>query len=354
MEIQRKLASVQRIAEVKPIEGADAIEAVRVNGWWVVAKKGEFKEGSLCVYFEIDSWVPHEVAPFLTKGKEPREFEGVKGERLRTIRLRGQMSQGLVLPVSEFNGRLVVARQDEAIRDAIEGEDMTEFLGVKKWEKPIPAQLAGQVKGNFPVGIPKTDQARIQNLSRDFEKLRGHTWEITEKLHGASCTFHMDEEGEFHVCSRNLDLKYDENNAYWKAAIKYDVENKLRVMHNAGITGLAIQGELVGEGINGNQYKTDLDFYVFDIYSNAVVDASKYCDSENRLAITDSLGLKHAPVIYKRFVFRDDESIESLLELAKGTSILNNSKREGLVFKSLDNPEVSFKVVSDEWLLEND
>lgn len=98
---ERKLATIRRIAEVKSIEGADLIEAVRVDGWWVVAKKGEFPVDSLAVYMEVDSFVPTGIAPFLTKsGHEPKEYEGVKGERLRTVKLRGQLSQGLLLPIS--------------------------------------------------------------------------------------------------------------------------------------------------------------------------------------------------------------------------------------------------------------
>jgi RNA ligase (TIGR02306 family) len=95
----RKMASIRVIDSIKPIEGADAIECAMIGGWSVVIKKGEFKVGQLAVYCEIDSWIPTELAPFLSKGKEPREFEGIKGERLKTVKLRGQLSQGLLLPL---------------------------------------------------------------------------------------------------------------------------------------------------------------------------------------------------------------------------------------------------------------
>lgn len=98
-EIKRKLASIQRIEEIRDIENADAIQAYRVLGWWVVDKKGAHKVGDLVVYCEIDSWIPHELVPFLSKGHEPREYNRVKGERLRSIRLRGQISQGLLLSI---------------------------------------------------------------------------------------------------------------------------------------------------------------------------------------------------------------------------------------------------------------
>lgn len=96
----RALASIRKINKVMPIEGADAIEVASVDGWQVVIKKGEFKAGDIAIYFEIDSWMPTEMAPFLSKGKEPNEFNGIKGERLRTLKLRGTISQGLLLPIS--------------------------------------------------------------------------------------------------------------------------------------------------------------------------------------------------------------------------------------------------------------
>ena len=97
----RKLATIRRIQEVKPIEGAGLIEAVRVDNWWVVAKKGEYPVDTLAVYCEIDSFIPNSLAPFLTKpGHFPKEYQGVQGERLKTIKLKGQLSQGLLLPIS--------------------------------------------------------------------------------------------------------------------------------------------------------------------------------------------------------------------------------------------------------------
>lgn len=160
----RKLASIKRIDEINPIEGADAIEVATVGGWKVVVKKGEYTAGDLAVYFEIDSWIPHELAPFLSNGKEPREFESVKGERLRTIKLRGQISQGLLLPVyNDFTGTYLMCYSEDADEYSVtvsEDDDVTELLGILKYERPLPAQLAGQAKGNFPSFIPKTDEER--------------------------------------------------------------------------------------------------------------------------------------------------------------------------------------------------
>ena len=102
----RKLASIRRIADIQPIPGADAIEVCTIDGWKVVAQKAMgYKVGDLVVYFEIDSWIPHKIAPFLTKNAAiPKVFNGVEGERLKTIKLKGTTSQGLILPLSALPG----------------------------------------------------------------------------------------------------------------------------------------------------------------------------------------------------------------------------------------------------------
>lgn len=332
----RKLASIRRITNITPIPDADAIECAEVDGWKVVVKKGEYKVGELAIYCEIDSWIPHDLAPFLSKGKEPREYNGVKGERLRTARLRGQLSQGLLLPTvgnTPLTG---------------EGDDLTEFLGIQKWEAPIPAQLAGQVRGNFPSAIPKTDQERIQNLSRELNAWTAspYTWEVTEKLDGSSCTFYLDADGELHVCSRNLDLAFDPNNSFWKAALQYDIKDR---MLDESLYHFAIQGELIGEGIQGNPYNfKGQDFYVFDMY-DAVF--NKYRTPANRREVAEALGLKHVPVLLTDKDLVEGHTIDEILTWAEGKSQLNPStEREGLVFKS-NLGTVSFKAISNKFLL---
>lgn len=153
--MERKLATIRRIEEIKPIEGADLICAYRVDGWWVVGKKGQFQVNDLVAYFEIDSWIPYELAPFLSKGKEPREFNGVKGERLRTVRLKGQISQGLLLHLrDDLYGHLLW------MNNHWDGQDLTEHLNIQKWEPPIHPTMRGQIRGNFPSWCRKTDQER--------------------------------------------------------------------------------------------------------------------------------------------------------------------------------------------------
>ena len=324
----RKLASIRKIAGVRPIPEADAIECVTVDGWDVVTKKGEFQVGDLAIYLEIDSWVPTALAPFLSKGKEPREFNSVKGERLRTVKLRGQLSQGLLLPYATL-GRI-----------AQEGEEVTEELGIQKWERPINPQLAGLAKGNFPDFIPKTDQERIQNCKYVLED-RQEQYEVTIKLDGSSFTaYHRD--GVFGVCSRNLELKPSETNAFWQVANKYLLDITLPTMGN-----YAIQGELVGPGIQGNQEQLkELDLYVFDVFD---IDAQTYLSAEERYKFVDELDLKHIPVVFVRS--KAPATLEEVLKLAEGPSLNPNANREGLVFKSTRNPELSFKAISNSWLL---
>ena len=324
----RKLASIRKIAGVRPIPEADAIECVTVDGWDVVTKKGEFQVGDLAIYLEIDSWVPTALAPFLSKGKEPREFNSVKGERLRTVKLRGQLSQGLLLPYATL-GRI-----------AQEGEEVTEELGIQKWERPINPQLAGLAKGNFPDFIPKTDQERIQNCKHILED-RQEQYEVTIKLDGSSFTaYHRD--GMFGVCSRNLELKPSETNAFWQVANKYLLNEFLPLMGN-----YAIQGELVGPGIQGNQEQLkELDLYVFDVFD---IDTQTYLSAEERYEFVDELCLKHVPVV---FVSSEaPATLEEVLKLAEGPSLNPKANREGLVFKSIRNPHLSFKAISNSWLL---
>ena len=335
---ERAMATIRKIDAIDPIEGADAIEVATVGGWKVVVKKNEFKVGELAVYFEIDSWVPNELAPFLTKGTEPREYNGVKGERLRTVKLRGQISQGLLLPLEP------TCKNIESL--LFEDLDVSVPLNVQKWERPIPAQLAGQVRGNFPALVPKTDQERIQNLSKQFDKFMEDTWSVTEKLDGSSCTFYLDDEDQFHVCSRNLDLKEDENNSFWKTAKKYDIEG---IMRRNNMKGMAIQGEMIGEGIQGNQYKVVLDFYVYDMYNTRT---GEYILPSQLKAACERLGLNHVPILAEG-VTLVGSSIQTILSEAEGKSRLNGSEREGLVYRSETIHNLSWKVISNKWLMKN-
>jgi len=325
----RKLATVRTIHRLDPIEGADLIELAKIDGWQVVVKKGEFKVDDKVIYFEIDSWIPSELAPFLSKGKLPKLFNNVWGERLRTIRLKGQLSQGLVLP----------AKPDAAL-----GEDLTQALNIQLYEKPLPAQLAGKAKGNFPSFIPKTDQERIQNIPNNvLESWQNDRWEVTEKLDGSSMTIYLNKD-VFGVCSRNIDLKLDqEGNTFVDIGKRYEATLR-KWNHN-----IAIQGELVGPGIQGNQYElTEHKFYVFDIFD---IDNQQYFNAHARCLTTKLLNMLHVPLIVVTVLNHNNKN--QILKEAEGQSKLNNSTREGLVFKRIDGKE-SFKAISNEWLIKNE
>lgn len=366
----RKLASIRRIADIQPIEGADAIEVATIDGWKVVVKKDEFKVGDLALYIEIDSWVPHELAPFLSKGSEPRDYNGVKGERLRTIRLRGQISQGLILPLNaQIKSEGLLYSPIESLYNPIqEGDDVTELFGIQKWEAPIPAQLQGQAAGMFPTSlIPKTDQERIQNCFGEIQKkakrfatekvwnaetqtLEEHpvvlpedfkepTYEVTMKLDGSSCTIFR-WEGELRVCSRNLELKINEenkDNTFVAMALK---------IGGSIIDGFAYQGEIVGPGIQGNRENfADHKFFVFDIFD---IQNHGYLNSQHRRRWCKELALDHVPVLGTDWTAPN--SVEEGLALAEGPSI-NHKIREGLVWKCNEDPSFSFKTISNQFLL---
>jgi RNA ligase (TIGR02306 family) len=345
----RKLATIRKIDAVRPIPDADAIECAVVGGWTVVIKKDEFKAGDVAVYCEIDSWIPTELAPFLSKGQEPRLFDGIRGERLRTVKLRGQLSQGLLLNYWNFPKVVDAFHTTRLASD--EPFDVTEILGIVKYDPPVPAHLAGEVRGLFPTFIPKTDQERIQNLSTEFAQWQTNklAWEVTEKLDGSSMTVYVNDD-DTGVCSRNLNLKDAESNTLWQVAHRDQI---ISAIVESG-RNLAVQGEIVGEGIQGNPYKIKgQSFYTFDIYD---IDAKRYFNPVERNEFCELYQLLHVPVLAFKAEPYDTlgiVSVADMLKFAEGKSNLNaQTEREGVVFKahSLDQ---SFKAISNRFLLKS-
>jgi RNA ligase (TIGR02306 family) len=336
----RRLATIEKVEEILPIPEADFIEICGIKGWHCVVKKGEVKVGDPVLYCEIDSFLP--VRPefeFLSKGSKPKKmiYEGkeIEGFRLKTKRLKNQISQGLVLPVSTF----------PELNNPEIGTDVTELLNIHLYEAPIPPQLQGTAKGCFPGFIPKTDEERIQDCAGIIEQYKGERFTVTEKIDGTSVT--VFQFVSFGVCCRKLELIETEGNTYWKMANKYNLKETLP-------EGFAIQGEIVGEGIQSNRLKLKgQDLYVFYVYE---IKERRYLKLDEMVAFCNKLGLKTVPIYDDRFVM--SMTCEKLLELANGKSMLNsNCSREGLVFRlyedGLYHRKISFKAISNQYLLEH-
>lgn len=345
MENLRKLASIRVISDILPIEGADAIELAIVDGWKVVvAKNVGHQIGNKVVYCEIDSFLPIEPEFEFLRKTSFKKMGEVEGFRLKTIKLRGVTSQGLVLPLQDAI-EVMKRRNGEVYSEMLEiGTDVSEMLGIQKYEPPIPAELAGKVKGLFPSFIRKTDEERVQNLKKEYEEYRtsGKTFYVTEKLDGSSSTFYIKDD-VFGVCSRNLELLETEGNTFWKVARELDLENKMREFGG----DFSLQGELIGEGIQSNPYKIKGQsvrfFNVFDI------EGGEYLSLPQFKFITKELGLETVPILSEDFSLPN--TVDELLGYAENKSVLNLAfDREGVVIRSTDRT-ISFKAISNKFLL---
>lgn len=352
----RELVTIRKISEINPIPNADAIEVATVDGWQVVTKKNEFNLGDNCVYFEIDSFLPEsdERFSFLMKNGV-RTQDGISGHVLRTVELRGQISQGLVLPLGtpentifpEIWEYLFVHNMDDTSPYLA---DFSQLLGVVKWDPPIPAELAGHVEGPFPGFIPVTDQIRIQNVPKFLED-KDDFYEVTMKLDGSSMTAFV-KDGKLGVCSRNWQLKISEENA-GNTFVRYLKESGLgEAMLKFG-DNFAVQGELMGPGIQKNRENFRMhQFFIYDIFD---IDTQQFLPSVIRRQLAGILMkatgnvVNHVPIIEQSIRLGDIGSLPNMLKYAEGPS-MNHKIREGLVFKREDGKR-SFKVISNKYLL---
>ncbi len=377
--MERQLATIQKIAKLTPIPDADNIETAHILGWTVVVKKGEFKENDLIVYCEIDSVLPeHPEFEFLRKSSWV-DNGVVRGFRIKTVRLRKQLSQGIIFPTTILKTcqaplfedlRSLEAmmwkqlqsgtRTDEKFIDT----DVTDALHITKYERPVPAQLAGQIKGDFPQKLmPKTDEIRIQSIPHILQEHAGIECVVTEKLDGTSCTFYFDKKTDtFGVCSRNLDLKTsDLSTEYMKMAIELDIEARIRRMNQS----VCIQGEIIGPGIQNNKYNLRKpEFYAFNVY---MIDARHYLSYHSMQEFLRLISAGHAPQIQSVPLLTRiwlNHTLQDLLTLAEGPSVINGDQtREGIVVRPVfedtnDTPNakgeklgrLSFKVISNKFL----
>jgi len=379
----RKLASIRTIDAITPIDGADAIECVTIGGWKCVAKKGEFTEGALCVYFEVDSILPanDERYKFLEKSfKEFHTESGSKvlGHRLKTIKLRGQISQGLALPVSSY----------PELAKLEDGDDATTLLGIAKYEAAVGGSNGGNrgKTSGFPSFLIKSDQERCQNMGKQIFADMDKLYEITQKLDGQSATYYY-RDGTVGLCSRNLQLapptgvnrteklslwarikgwfkkvevvEEDLNSNWHKAAARHDIFNLLKKYAQ----NIALQGEIISPNIQGGYEKVNeltLKVYaVQDINKFAFMppDEAKRVVGELNKLVTAGMQLEYVPVLHDSISLSQlgITNMEELLAYAEGASMLNSAQkvREGVVFKAVDGGG-SFKVISNQYLLKKD
>ena len=345
----RKLASIQRIWKIEPIEGADRIELAYVLGWQCVVNKDQFKPMDLAVYFEIDSFLP--IRPefeFMRSSSYRRTDIMGEGFRLRTMRFRGQISQGLLLPIEQF---------PEIPVDVELGRDVSDILDVKKWEIEEKATTGGTVIGTLPVDVPHTDETRVQaepDLIGDFAGLEYY---ISTKMDGSSHSVSLDEDG-FHVTGHNYEYKYDGKSAFYNLVKREDIEDRMRKFYkDNGLRVLTIQGELCAPGIQQNRLKlTRPEWYVFTIREDG-----KRVGLKRMQEICKEMELQMVPV---EEVGTDLPSkyptVEALLERADG-EYPKGGKKEGIVIRPTEpvyceriSASLSMKVVSNKYLLKNE
>lgn len=343
--MERKLASIQKIISLSPIEGADFIEKATILGWECVVKKGDFKTNDLCVYFEIDSILP--------KDKEEFKFLEACNWRIKTTKRKKQVSQGLAFPINEI--------KYVDLSSFKEDDDLTEILSIKKYDPQdaanIPACLRGKIKGNFPSFLKKTDEIRIQAVPKFLERHCGKEFYYAEKVDGSSVSIYLNN-GDFGVCSRNLDLKREEpfegdiKNAFWKAVNNLKIEEKFSKLNG----NFALQGELLGPGIQKNKYNL-LDFDIM-FYNAWNIDNHRFFEFDEFISICKDIDVKTVPILGKTIL---NHSVNDLVEMSKGNSVLFKTPREGLVWRAVNSqgdsdPKIgrlSFKVINPDFLLKH-
>jgi RNA ligase (TIGR02306 family) len=351
----RKLASIQTVNAVEPIPNADAIERIRVLGWWVVVKKSEHQPGDKIVYCEIDSLLPERPEfEFLRPSSfKPAQTDATgavilpAGFRIKTVKLRGQVSQGICFPTSIL--------PPSAPTD--EGLDVTELLGMLKWEPPLPVGMGGKVKGQFPGFLPKTDETRVQVLDGVLQRHRGKTFSVTEKLDGTSFTAFL-RQGEFGICSRNLWMdEADDTNIFARVARGLKLEERLRLARERLGFDLALQAEVIGPGIQKNKY--GLPAVTLRVFNVLNVDAYQLLDHAATLAVLSDLQLESVPQLGTLVL---NHTVDELVAFSEGVSQLNPKiQREGVVLRPLAEEydediggRLSFKVINPRFLLKYD
>lgn len=388
----RPMATVQKIKDIQPIPGADKIECLTVQGWKVVSRKGDFQIGDNCVYFEIDSIIPENILKSCNlwdNEKKVGKLGGSSGNRLKTVKMRGQISQGLVLPLSILPpshctdegtdvtatlcvGKYITVDEADPVQD-YEPKHRSKFdRFVQKWGRKF-GFISEPVKYSWPEKISKTDETRIQNAPKILDELRGVKCYITTKMDGQSLTAYIkkvpksfqkyrkffgmeDSEWKLFICSRNVNLPEPSNkdckSLYWKNAYKQNLLEKLKLMDGR----YAIQGEQCGEKIQGNKMgDPELTLYVFNVID---LQTGHIIGLEEMKTICQKMCLQMVPIVDENFIIDDKVTVESLLTMADG-QYANGATREGIVirpvvpqYSQVLKGRASFKAISNKFLLE--
>ena len=364
--MSRKLASVQKVKAIKPIEGADRIEIVQILNWDCVAQKGQYKIGDLVIYFEIDSLLPDIPTFEFLKGSS--WSQKLNKYKISTHKFRGQISQGLVIPIRQLTEIYnQINKSAVSSIDYDEGDDLTALLKIEKYEPPV---------SNGPLGdlihhewyVPKTDEERIQtcaeNVLPEYIKSEQGDWYESVKLDGTSCTAGLFED-MFLIGGRNQ--WYKGPNMYTETVKKYgDLEEKCKKYLEETGKYVVFQGELCGPGIQSNRLGLkEKEWFVFNVFTSDTgkMDSYTKCDLLQLLNLCEHFGLQHVPLIpfEAKFDFKSttdiDETVNNLLKYVDSIKYRTffddaspNQIAEGLVFRKNDMT-YSFKVISNKFLL---
>lgn len=318
------LAVVMRIVGIRPIPGADNIQVYQVSGWDVIDKIGAYEKDGLVVYCMINTIFPESLAM----------TSFLKGERLKTKKMRGVISQGLFLPIS------VVPHSVQ------EGDDLTTELGLRKWVPSSELDLyqTDNPRSTFPDYIPKTDEERIQNIIKSLSDLVDRPVTITIKRDGTSATYDKDK-----IAGRNYvhTAPTGSSKHYFEMEEKYDIKKKLQALQ----LNIAIQGEITGSKINGNRHGLkENQFHVFNIYS---IDSGQYLTWDQVVSICKELGIPTVQEIFRGVIKKEDLTLDYFLQLADSQVYENKLAAEGIVIKTDTLPRVSFKAISNKYLLKH-
>ena len=329
----RSLVTIQRVVAIDVIPDSDFLEAASIMGWKCVVKKGEFKVGELGIYFEVDSFLPVEPRYEFLRNSSYRDNEdNGKGFRIRTAKMRGQLSQGLFLPLASF----------PELEGCSEGDDVTEKLGVKKWYIPEVAGTGGTMIGDRPHGVPASDEIRIQSAQELLGELNGKPYYITTKMDGTSgIVYYID--GKIGCCSRNKEIQDEKEALYWVPVYTYGLKEKLAEYGKS----IVLTGELCGPGIQKNRLRLQsVEWFVFDVMD---WDTHRYFPYDKTCEICASLGLTVVPLEERGDNF--SYSLETLLEKARG-KYPSGLDKEGIVVRYTESPKsISFKVLNNDALL---